>query len=342
MKFKHLGISSDLAKKLESLGWTEAFEVQEKAIPIALKGGNVAIRAKTGSGKTLAFGIPLAELIKPQKRIQAMILTPTRELAIQINEVIRKISKAHTVLIYGGVGYQKQFDGLKKADIVIGTPGRIMDHMQRGTLRAEPEFLVLDEADRMLDMGFSRDILKIMRRCPPKHIWLFSATLDNDIMKLLKGRHFKMEKVGEEMPELDHLYIEASNKIRQLREILNGGKTLVFCNTKRMTRKLGEILKTPSLHGDMSQSARERNMSKFRKGERYLIATDVAARGIDIPGIETIINFDVPKDRQTYVHRSGRTGRAGKKGKVITLLRGDDHDTFRKLIHNLDLEFNRL
>ena len=342
MKFEELGVNPALAQRLRELGFDKTFPVQEKAIPEALKGGDIGVRAKTGSGKTLAFGVPLAQMLKQEGRVQAMILVPTRELAIQVSNVIRKISRAYVALIYGGVGYQRQFDDLRKADIVVGTPGRIIDHIERGTLKAAPRFLVLDEADRMLDMGFIPDVRKIMRRCPPERVWLFSATLRRSVTDLLRGRSFHRIEIGEEMPDLEHEYVEVKNKIRILKNVLNGDKALIFCNTKSMARRLGGILRVPSLHGDMSQAARERSMQKFRRGEKYLIATDVAARGIDIPNVELIVNFDLPKDSQTYVHRSGRTGRAGKKGRVVNFLRGDDHDSFRRIIGDLDLEVNRV
>ncbi len=342
MKFEELGVEPELARRLAELGFKQTFPVQEKTVPEALKGRDLAVRAKTGSGKTLAFGVPLAQLLKRRGEVQAMVLVPTRELAIQVSNVLRRISRAYVALIYGGVGYQRQFDDLRKADIVVGTPGRIIDHINRGTLRARPRFLVLDEADRMLDMGFIPDVRRIMRACPPQRLWLFSATLSGRVTRLLDGREFHRIEIGEEMPELEHLYIEANNKIRMLKEVLNGEKALIFCNTKRMTQRLGEILRVPALHGDMSQAARERNMQRFRAGQKYLIATDVAARGIDIPEVEVIVNFDLPKDSQTYVHRSGRTGRAGKKGRVVNFLRSDDHDNFRKIIRELNLDVNRL
>ncbi|MBD3263426.1 DEAD/DEAH box helicase [Candidatus Woesearchaeota archaeon] len=344
MRFRDLGVDTRIVERLEKDGFDNTFPVQEQTIPTALKGGDVAVRAKTGSGKTLAFAVPLAQLIEPRGEVQAIVLTPVRELAIQVNEVIRDVSGAYTALIYGGVGYNRQFEDLKKADIVVGTPGRIIDHMQRGTLKGQPRFLVLDEADRMLDMGFLPDIRRIMRNCPPEHVWLFSATLRSGVMDVLKGRDFQVIKVGEEMPELDHMYMEASrlgDKIDKLRNMLNGDKTLVFCNTKNMTRKLGNILHVPALHGDMSQHARERNMNKFRNGKKCLIATDVAARGIDIPEVEAIINFDLPRDTKSYVHRSGRTGRAGKTGKVISLIYNDDHANMRSIISDLELDMDR-
>ena len=343
MKFRDLGLDPGLASKMESLGFKDAFKVQESVIPHALKGKELAVRAKTGSGKTLAFGVPLAQLVKREGRVQAMVLTPTRELAIQIFDVLRKMSKGYIALVYGGVKYERQFEDLKKADIVVGTPGRIIDHINRGTLKAQPGFLVLDEADRMLDMGFIPDVRKIMRRCPPERVWLFSATLRGEITRLIEGRNFQVIEVGEEMPNLEHKYIEAErNKIGMLRKILPKDKTLVFCNTKRMTQRLGEILKVPMLHGDMSQAARERNLQRFRNGHNYLIATDVAARGIDIPEVGAVINFDLPKDGKDYVHRTGRTGRAGKTGHVINMLRGDDHDLFRRIVGELELDINRL
>ena len=343
MKFRDMNLDPGLVNKMEALGFEEAFKVQEKVVPEALKEKELAVRAKTGSGKTLAFGVPLAQLVRREGRIQAIILSPTRELAIQIFEVLRKVNKGYIALVYGGVKYERQFEDLKKADIVVGTPGRIIDHMNRGTLNANPKFLVLDEADRMLDMGFIPDVRRIMRRCPPEKVWLFSATLRGEITRLLEGRQFDVIEVGEEMPELEHTYIETErNKIGMLRQILPKDKTLIFCNTKRMTQRLGEILKVPMLHGDMTQAARERNLQKFRNGHDYLIATDVAARGIDIPEVGAVINFDLPKDGKDYVHRTGRTGRAGKTGQVINMLRGDDHELFRKIIGELDLDVDRL
>lgn len=343
MKFRDLGLDPRLADKMESLGFKDTFKVQEAVIPSALEGKEVAVRAKTGSGKTLAFGIPLAQLVKREGRVQAIVLTPTRELAIQIFEVLRKMSNGYIALVYGGVKYERQFEDLKKADIVVGTPGRMIDHINRGTLKARPKFFVLDEADRMLDMGFIPDVRKIMRLCPPEKVWLFSATLRGEITRLIKGRNFQVIEVGEEMPDLEHKYIEVGrNKIDLLRKILPKDKTLVFCNTKRMTQRLGDIFRVPMLHGDMSQAARERNLKQFRNGHNYLIATDVAARGIDIPEVGAVINFDLPKDGKDYIHRTGRTGRAGKTGNVINMIRGDDHELFRRIIGELELEVNRL
>jgi ATP-dependent RNA helicase DeaD len=344
MKFRDLGIDTDLANRLESQGFEETFKVQEATIPTALKGGDVAVRARTGSGKTLAFAVPLAQLIEAKGEFQAMVLAPTRELAIQISDVIKTVTRAHIALIYGGVGYEKQFHDLERADIVIGTPGRIIDHIQRGTLKGMPRFLVLDEADRMLDMGFIPDVRRIMRNCPPQHVWMFSATLRSGVMEVLHGRDFEVIRVGEELPELEHYYLEAnrlSDKISKLKGALNGSKTLIFCNTKNMAQKLGHILRIPALHGDMSQAAREKNMERFRGGQKCLVATDVAARGIDIPEVEAIVNFDLPQDTKTYVHRTGRTGRAGGTGMVLNLLYSDDHAGFRSIISDLDLDVDR-
>lgn len=343
MKFTDLGVNGALAHKLEQLGFKEPFKVQEMVVPHALQHKQLGVRAKTGSGKTLAFAVPLAQLVEKRGEVQAIVLTPTRELAIQIFDVMKKLCDGWIGLIYGGVGYQRQFDDLKKADIVVGTPGRIIDHIQRGTLKARPEFFVLDEADRMLDMGFIPDVKRIMRECPPDKVWLFSATLRGRITRLLEGRDFHIIRVGEELPDLEHKYMEADrNKISKLKKLLPDEKTLIFCNTKYMTRKLGGILKMPTLHGDMSQHAREKSMERFRDGHQFLVATDVAARGIDVPEVGTVINFDLPQDTKSYVHRTGRTGRAGKTGQIINLLRQRDHDNFRQIIGDLEIEVERI
>ncbi len=341
MQFEELGVSAGLAEKLARHGFKEAFEVQERTIPLALQKKNLAIRAKTGSGKTLAFGIPLAEQLRKGGGLQAMVLTPTRELALQIDGVFRKLG-LRTALIYGGVGYDRQIRDLHRAEVVVGTPGRILDHIARGNLRARFQVTVLDEADRMLDMGFLPDVSRIMRECPSELVWLFSATLDRRILKVFKDKRFETVLVGEEMPEIEHFYIDTEQKMKVLRKVLNGEKALIFCNTKRMVQRVGDWLRIPALHGDMSQAARERNLHKFRNGARYLVATDVAARGLDIPEVEIVVNFDIPKDSQTYVHRVGRTGRAGKRGRVVNLLKSRDHDDFRRILNDLDLEIERL
>jgi len=343
MSFKEYGVKRGLSNKLESLGFSEAFEVQKKVIPHALAKKEVAVRAKTGSSKTLAFGVPLAQMIEKTGKLQAMVLVPTRELAVQVNREIRKFFPGNIALIYGGVKYERQFEALKHADIVIGTPGRILDHIERKTLHGKTKFLVLDEADRMLDMGFLPDVRRIMGQVPPEKVWLFSATLNGKITGLMKGRTFKIIEIGEEMPQkTSHYYVDVRRKISKLRDMLNGHKTLIFCNTKGMTQRLSDTFKIPSLHGNMTQGAREKNLRKFREGAKYLVATDVAARGIDVPEVEVVINFDLPKDSSTYVHRCGRTGRAGNEGKVINMIRNDDHDAFRRIIRDLRLNMNRL
>ncbi len=339
MKFSELGLSPEIVERLEKNGFKEAFKVQKLTIPTALKEVDVAVRARTGSGKTLAFVVPLLEKMKA-KKMKAIILSPVRELAIQTDQVISQLSNVHTALIYGGVGYDKQINDLKRADIVVGTPGRVLDLIERGEIRGKFDYFVLDEADRMLDMGFIDDVKRIMRSLNPDRVWLFSATLGPQILSIFPRREFEIIEVDREMPEIAHTYLYTRNKISELKRILNGDKTLIFCNTKAMTRRLAQILRVPAIHGDMSQQARERSLSKFRNGQKYLIATDVAARGIDVPDISMIINFDIPKDTKTYVHRVGRTARAGRKGKVVNMISERDAEQFRRIANNLGLDLN--
>ncbi|HDR53527.1 MAG TPA: DEAD/DEAH box helicase [archaeon] len=347
MEFKDLGVSPKTVEALNKMGIREAFPIQEKVIPLLLKGRNVGAKAKTGSGKTLAYAVPVAEAIRRQGHAQVLVLAPTRELALQNYEVIKKVAPwLKFAIIYGGVGYEPQFRQLEDADVVIGTPGRLLDHMQRGSLKLKTAcMVVLDEADRMLDMGFRDDVERLIASTNrDRRVWLFSATLSSDIMRL--ARKFGVNEfieVGEDMPaQIDHFFIDYDNKFNNLRRLLEKNrKMLVFSNTKRMARMLSQRMRLPAISGDLSQNAREQALRKFSNGGMVLVATDVAARGLDIPNVDMVVNFDVPKDSKTYVHRIGRTGRAGKPGVVVNLLRNEDYEVFGKMTGELNLEVSR-
>jgi ATP-dependent RNA helicase DeaD len=308
-----------------------------------LEGTDLIAQAQTGSGKTAAFGLPIIESIDPRNRnVQALILAPTRELAIQVAEALHKYGRhkeVETLPIYGGQPYERQFRGLQRGPhIVVGTPGRVMDHMRRETLNLDhTRFFVLDEADEMLDMGFVEDIDWILQRVPEnRQTALFSATMPPRIAQLAATHLRNPERltvVGKEMtvPETHQVFYEVprARKIDALTRILDAETpplAMIFARTKMGVDELGEALlargyQAETLHGDLSQAQRDRVMRRFRSGQAdILIATDVAARGLDIPNVTHVINFDIPESAEAYVHRIGRTGRAGKKGEAITLI----------------------
>ncbi len=308
-----------------------------------LRGGDIIAQAQTGSGKTAAFGLPIIDTVDARDRsVQALILTPTRELAIQVAEALHKYGKhkgIETLPIYGGQPYERQFRGLQRGpQIVVGTPGRVMDHMRRNTLSLESlEFFVLDEADEMLDMGFIEDIDWILEHVPDnKRSALFSATMPARIVELAKTHMNNPERLtvqGKQMtvPATSQSYYEIprSRKTDALTRILDAEApplTMIFARTKLGVDELGESLlargfAAETLHGDLSQAQRDRVMRRFRSGQAdILVATDVAARGIDVDDVTHVINYDVPESAETYVHRIGRTGRAGKRGEAITLV----------------------
>lgn len=328
------------------MGFEEATPIQSQTIPQILKGIDLIGQAQTGTGKTCAFGIPAIEMLDPQNEgIQVLILSPTRELAIQISEELRDVSKYKEGIkilpVYGGQPIDRQIAALKKRpQIIIGTPGRIMDHMRRRTLKlADLKMLILDEADEMLNMGFREDIDTILEKVPEeKQTILFSATMPKEILdltsKYLKNPlHIKAAHKQMTVPSIEQFYLEVSqsSKLEILSRLIdanNIGLSLVFCNTKRQVDELTSSLQsrgysTEALHGDMKQDQRNRVMTKFRKGQiDILIATDVAARGIDVDNVEAVFNYDLPSDEEYYVHRIGRTGRAGKTGKSFTFVVG--------------------
>ncbi|GMQ24001.1 DEAD/DEAH box helicase [Algoriphagus sp. oki45] len=346
IKFSDLGISEEILRAVEEMGYTQPSPIQSQAIPFVLEGRDVIGQAQTGTGKTAAFAIPIIDLVDPDfNKPQAIILCPTRELAVQVEGEIQKLAKYHkkisSVAIYGGESIDKQIRTLKKGvQIVVGTPGRVQDHINRGTLRLEDAgIIVLDEADEMLDMGFRDDIEAILQEMPEeRQTVFFSATMAKPIMDLTRKYQTEPEiiKVAKNeltVSKIEQVYYEVKPSLKmelmaRLMNINNYALSVVFCNTKRMTDEVTEALGSrgivaEALHGDLSQAQRDKVMSKFRKGLcTVLVATDVAARGIDVDNVEAVFNFDIPLDEEYYVHRIGRTGRAGKSGTAITFITG--------------------
>ena len=354
--FTELGLSPELLKAIDKLGYEQAAPIQAAAIPVLMTGKDVVGQSMTGSGKTAAFGVPAVEKVDPNLRaVQVLILCPTRELAIQVSEEIHKLAffkrGINCLPIYGGQSYERQFFGLKQgAQIVIGTPGRIMDHMRRGTLRLSTvKMVILDEADVMLNMGFREDIETILKDAPKeRQTVFFSATMPRPIRDLIEKysrtpQNVKIEQKAMTVPTVEQVYYEVDRRYKmdlltRLIDIFDLKLGIVFCNTKRMVDDLVEHLEAAGyqadrLHGDMTQAMRDRVMNKFRKsGLEFLVATDIAARGIDVDDVEVVFNYDLPYDPEDYVHRIGRTGRAGKSGKAISLV------PFRELFQIRNIE----
>lgn len=346
--FSSLGLSPEILKAVEALGFEEASPIQAAAIPILMQGGDVVGQSQTGSGKTAAFAIPAIEKIDPaSKAVQVLILCPTRELATQVADEVHKLTAfkrgIHAVPIYGGASYDRQFYELNKGvQVVIGTPGRLIDHLERGTLKLDQlKVAILDECDRMLDMGFRDDIQLILDATPKeRQMVFFSATLSKQIRDMIdryssSPEHVKIEQKEVTAPAIEQWYYEAHSRVK-LESLIrlvdyHGFKLgIIFCNTQRMVDELADTLlargfSADRLHGGISQAQRTRVMNKFKKSEfEFLVATDVAARGIDVDDLELVVNYDLPYDAEDYVHRIGRTGRAGKKGMAVTFVSGRD------------------
>ena len=345
--FASLGLSAEVLKAVAQLGFEETSPIQSAAIPLIMSGRDVVGQSETGSGKTAAFCIPAIEKIDPAlKAAQVLILTPTRELATQVADEVHKLAAfrrgVNSVAIYGGASYDRQFAELKRgAHVVVGTPGRLTDHMNRGTLDlTKIRMLILDEADRMLDMGFREDIEKILAAAPEgRQTIFFSATISPQIQGLVR-EHSKdaatikiAQKSVSGPPLVDQVYhevrhhakLDALVRVIDFHDVKSG---LIFCNTQRMVDELADALigrgySAERIHGGMAQAQRTRVMQNFKRAAfAFLIATDVAARGIDVNDLELVVNYDLPYDAEDYVHRIGRTGRAGKKGKAVTLVSG--------------------
>lgn len=367
MRFNELNLSREVLQAIEEMDFVNPSEVQEQTIPEILDGHDLLAQAQTGTGKTASFGIPMIEKIQDNnyETLQGLVLVPTRELARQVSEELQKLSKHKTFIrvlaIYGGADMGKQLRELKKgASIVVGTPGRIMDHMKRKTIDLSSlKFLVLDEADEMFDMGFRDDMKTIIEKTnDDRQTLFFSATFDNEIKEFSKLYQNNPKKVIIEKKELTaekikQYYLELNRNMKT--EILNRlilihkpRKSIIFCNTKRMVENLEEEIaqkgyKVDSLHGDMRQSSRDNVMKKFRKGTiDVLIATDVAARGLDVSDIDIVFNYDLPQQAEYYVHRIGRTARAGKKGLSFTFVTSRDYPKFREIEKYAKIKMERI
>jgi ATP-dependent RNA helicase DeaD len=353
--FSELGLSEEILKAIDKLGFEKASPIQAATIPLLMSGRDIFGQSQTGSGKTAAFGIPAIEKTDSHSRVvQTLILCPTRELAIQVSEEIHKLALfkrgVSALPIYGGQSYDRQFYGLKQGvQIVIGTPGRLMDHLRRGTLRLDKvKMVVLDEADVMLDMGFREDIETILQGVPAeRQTVFFSATLPRPIQELLQKYSKSPETVRIErkemtVPTVEQTYYEVDRRFKvelltRLIDLHDLKLGIIFCNTKRMVDDLVDHLNAQGysadrLHGDMSQAMRDRVMQKFRKsGLEFLVATDVAARGIDVDNVQVVFNYDLPYDAEDYVHRIGRTGRAGRSGMAISFASGREVFQIRQI-----------
>lgn len=342
-KFGSLELSKRVFNAISDMGFEEPSPIQTEAIPLLMEGYDVIGQAQTGTGKTAAFGIPITEKINPKFRsVQALILTPTRELAIQVAEEMTKIGKyreLRTLAIYGGQSIDRQILALKRGvQIVVGTPGRVLDHLRRKTLKLNNiRFAVLDEADEMLDMGFIEDIETILQETPAeKQTLLFSATMPEEIQRLARKylrdpRILSVSRDELTVPQIEQVFYEVKehNKLDGLCRVLDVSQinlAIIFCRTKRGVDELVAGLEArgyeaEGLHGDLTQAQRNKVMRKFREGHvEILVATDVAARGLDIENVSHVINYDIPQDPESYVHRIGRTGRAGKTGIAISFV----------------------
>lgn len=346
LNFNELGIKGYLVDALKNKGINEPTEIQVRSIPEVLSGKDVIGKAQTGTGKTLSFVLPMLQNINKQKKeVQGLIIAPTRELAIQITKEIQSLKdeEVGVLSVYGG---QDVFDQIRKlkngAQIVVGTPGRILDHLRRETINlGKVTFLVLDEADLMLNMGFLQDVESIIRNTPKRRqTLLFSATMPVGIKKMASSymnspKEIAVEGKSVTLDDIEQIIVETTDRKKQeaLRNVMdeeNPFLAIIFCRTKRRVSKLNEELSTlgyncDELHGDLSQAKRERVMKTFRDAKiQYLVATDVAARGLDIEGVTHIFNYDIPEDAESYIHRIGRTGRAGQKGKAYTFVADKD------------------
>ncbi len=357
-QFSELGVSRAVCQALEGRGVQSAFPIQSMVLPDALAGHDVLAKSRTGSGKTLAFAIPIVELVKSSGRPSALVLVPTRELATQVADEFGPIAKAkglRVATVYGGVGLREQANRAAKADVIVATPGRMEDLLERRMVSVDDvNILVLDEADRLLDMGFQPQVDRIVRRLTgDRQTLFFSATLDGAVGHIAKSytraaRWHEIESPKQTVDEVEHKFVavRADRKVDALVEMLKEveGPTLVFVRTKRGAERLAERLgrrgvATACLNGNMQQGARERALKRFDSGAvRVMVATDVASRGLDLDRIGHVVNFDPPEDDKAYVHRVGRTARAGRSGIAVTFVLPEQEGDAGRMASRLQLE----
>ena len=363
MTFADLGIDADIVEALTKKGITEPFPIQEQAIPVALTGQDIIGQAKTGTGKTFGFGLPLIQKLglHPAKGAQALVVVPTRELCIQVAEDLVLATgnrETQVVAIYGGKAYEGQIAEIEAgAQIIVGTPGRLIDLAKQKKLDlGKISFMVLDEADEMLDLGFLPDVERLFAMTPPlRQTLMFSATMPSTILTLARKYQNRPMHIRANEPEEGHtkadikqfIYrahmLDKDEVVGRILQAEGRGKTIIFCKTKRQASKVSEELidrgfNATALHGDMSQEARERSMAAFRSGKKeILVATEVAARGIDVDDVTHVINYTVPEDEKNYLHRTGRTGRAGRTGIAVTFVDWEDMTRWQNINAALEL-----
>ncbi len=355
-QFNALNCSEEILRAVADMGFEEMTPIQAAAIPVALTGRDLVGQAQTGTGKTAAFSIPMLERIDLKtKKVQSLVLCPTRELAVQIAEEVKKIGKQfkglHILPVFGGQDIERQIRGLRSgAQIIIGTPGRVLDHLRRGTLKMDHlKMLILDEADEMLNMGFREDIEMVLDQVPHAiQTMLFSATMPKEIMNIINKYQEDPEivKVAHKAlsaPSIEQVYLEMKDRdkveiLTRLIDLKNYKISIIFCNTKKRVDELTDMLQArgylcDKIHGDMKQTLRLNVINKFKRGDiEILIATDVAARGLDIDNVEAVFNYDMPSHEEYYVHRIGRTGRAGREGVSYTFVTYRDYHLLRSII----------
>jgi len=363
--FKNLGVSEPVLRSINDAKFESPSEIQEKSIPLIIAGKDVIAGSATGSGKTLAFGTGIIQNCEKGKGLQALVLVPTRELAEQVSKALSKFSKYRPlgiIAVYGGVGINPQIQGLRTADVVVGTPGRLLDHIARNTIRlGRVKTLVLDEADRMFDMGFKEDVEKIIRKCPQeRQTLLFSATITKDVVRLSRAHMKQPLQVSVDSfvdpKKLVQTYYDVGEDMKfsllvHLLKHEESNLVMVFCNTKRNTDKVAKNLRFAdvdalAIHGGLPQGKRNNIMERFNNGGKacVLVCTDVAARGLDIPDVSHVYNYDIPRESKQYIHRIGRTARAGADGKAINILSSKDYDNFSQVLkeNNVDVMEERL
>jgi len=362
MNFERLNINMKLLTKVYEFGFKDLTSIQEKCIPEILKGRDVVGQAETGSGKTLAFCLPILDMIKSDNGLQVLVLTPTRELCIQVTNVFKDFEKnlgIKTIDIYGGVNIKPQIRNIPNSNIIVATPGRLLDHIRRKTIDLKNiRFLILDETDKMLEMGFIDDVEKIIFNLPrERQTLMFSATISEDIYKIAR-KHLKnplmfRTKTFVDTDKLNQKYYDIYNhndKFPLLVHLLKNstpGLAIVFCGTRKETDIVAKNLRqqginASGIHGGMKQNKRLKSLDSLKRQKTdVLVATDVAARGLDIKNVSHVYNYDVPKTPKEYIHRVGRTARAGKNGDAVTLLTRRDHDNFRRVQSNEKLKITQ-